>query len=303
MGLRLFTVAATQILAIVALVQPVIHARLRALRLPVVLVLAAQLGLCSALPALAAPPQEQEVFVTRGTGSPVFSDRPQSGAKPVRLPPINVVEPVSTSQVLTNPRPAKEDGQPAPATPAYRSFRIVSPEDNGSVAANSALFDVRVAVEPALQLGAGHAIMISVNGQAVGQRFTASEFTIPPEFWGDTLPPANQRQQLEATIVDRNGVVLEQAAPVTFILRYVVGGYQRPWHGPGYGPGYGPDHGPGHRPRPAPVPIEKPKPPPGQPFDAWERKFEQEGLRFYDPHAQPGRDKPRGEKPGRGDSR
>ncbi|HRF04649.1 hypothetical protein [Accumulibacter sp.] len=299
MGLRLFTVAATQILAFVELVQPAIHACLRAFRLPVVLVLAAQLGLCSAPPAVAAPSPEQEVFVTRGSGSPVFSDRPQSGAKPVRLPPINVVEPVSTSQALTNPRPAKEDGQPAPETPAYRSFRIVSPENNGSVAANSALFSVRVAVEPALQLGAGHAIMVSVNGQAVGQRFTASEFTIPPEFWGATLPPANQRQQLDATIVDRNGVVLEQAAPVTFILRYVVGGYQRPWHGPGYGPG----HGPGHRPRPTPLPIEKPKPPPGQPFDAWERKFEQEGLRFYDPHEQPGRDKPRGEKPGAGDSR
>jgi hypothetical protein len=106
--------------------------------------------------------------------------------------------------------------------------------------ANSALFDVRVAVEPPLQLGAGHAIEVSVNGQAVGQRFTASEFTIPPEFWGDVLPPANQRQQLDATIVDRYGAVLEQAAPVTFILRHVSGGYQRPWHGPGYRPGYAP---------------------------------------------------------------
>ncbi len=291
MGLRLVTGAETQILAIGGLVQPVLHAHWCALRLAVVLLLAGSLGLCSALPALAADPQEQEVFVTQGTGSPVFSDRPQPGATPVRLPPINVVEPLSPSEVLTNPRSAKEDGQPVPATPAYRSFRIVSPEDNGSVAANSARFEVRVAVEPALQLGAGHAIMVSVNGQLVGQRFTASEFTIPPEFWGDTLPSANQRQQLKATIVDRNGVVLEQAAPVTFILRYRAVGYQRPWHGPGY------------RPRPTPLPIEKPKPPPAQPFDPWEQKFEQEGLRFYEPHARPGRDGHRVEKPGRGEGR
>ena len=299
MSLRLFTVAATQILAIVRLVPPASDARLRALRLPAVLVLAAPLGLCSLLPALAAEPQQQEVFVTRGSGSPVFSDRPQPGAKPVSLPPINVVEPVAASQAVARPRAPQQDSQPGATTPAYRSFRIVSPEDNGSVAANSALFEVRVAVEPALQLEAGHAIMVSVNGQAVRQRFTASEFTIPPEFWDDTLPPANQRQQLEATIVDHNGVVLEQAAPVTFILRYVAGGYQRPWHGPGYGSG----HGPGYRPRPTPLPIEKPKPPPAQPFDPWERKFEQEGLRFYDPHTQPGREKPRGEKPGHGDGR
>jgi hypothetical protein len=247
-----------------------------------------------ALPTLAA---EQEVFVTRGAGSPVFSDRPQPGAKAVTLPPVNVVEPLPVSKADASPRSSEEEGRPQAATRAYRSFRIVSPEDNGSVAANSALFDVRVAVEPPLQLGAGHAIEVSVNGQAVGQRFTASEFTIPPEFWGDVLPPANQRQQLDATIVDRHGAVLEQAAPVTFILRHVSGGYQRPWHGPGYRPGYAP----GHRPRPTPLPIEKPQPPPAQPFDPWEKKFKQEGLRFYDPQAQPGRDKPRRDVPKPGD--
>jgi len=249
-----------------------------------------------ALPTSAA---EQEVFVTRGAGSPVFSDRPQPGAKAVTLPPINVVEPLPVSKADASPRSSEEEGRPQAATPAYRSFRIVSPEDNGSVAANSALFDVRVVVEPPLQLGAGHAIEVSVNGQAVGQRFTASEFTIPPEFWGDVLPPANQRQQLDATIVDRYGAVLEQAAPVTFILRHVSGGYQRPWYGPGYRPGYAP----GHRPRPTPLPIEKPQPPPAQPFDPWEKKFKQEGLRFYDPQAQPGRDKPRRDVPKPGDGR
>ena len=251
--------------------------------------LVAQLCLFSVIPP---PVVAQEVFVTRGAGSPVFSDKPQPGAKPVNLPPINVAAPVPVAKDVVVQRPAEEGGKPAPVTHAYRNFRILSPEDNGSVAANTALFDVRVAVEPPLQLAAGHAIEVSVNGQPVGQRFTASEFTIPPEFWGDTLPPANQRQQLDAVIVDRNGEVVEAAKPVTFVVRYVAGSHGRPpWHGPGYGPGYGPGQSPGYRPRPTPLPspVERPKPPPAQPFDPWEKKFEREGLRFYEPPAQPGR--------------
>ena len=250
------------------------------------LALAALLG--SGLPS---PSGAQEVFVTRGAGSPVFSDKPQPGAKPLALPPINVVEPVPVAKDAVARRPPEETGKAARAAPAYSRFSIVSPADNGSVAANTAVFEVRVAVEPALQLGAGHAIEVSVNGQPVGQRFTASEFTIPPEFWGDSMPPANQRHQLNAVIVDRDGQVLEQAAPVSFILRYVGGVYQRPWH-PGYGPGYQPGYGPGQRPRSTPLPpVEKPPPPPVQPFDPWEKKFDQQGLQFYPRQEQPRRDR------------
>ncbi len=279
------------------------HACLQPRHLLAVLVVAVTLGLLSALPSLAG---EQEIFVSRGAGSTVYSDKPQPGGKSLTLPPINVVEPVPIGDTSVGRRP-DEPARPTPGGPAYHSFRIVSPEDNGSVLANTALFDVRVAVEPALQLGAGHAIMVSINGQPVGQRFTASEFTIPPEFWGDVPPPANQRHQLDATIVDRNGAVMETAAPVTFILRYASGGYQRPWQGPGYAPGFAPGYGSVYRPRPMPLPesrpIEKPKPPPAQPFDQWEKKFEQEGLRFYNRQEPLNQEKPLREKPGRGEGR
>ena len=226
-----------------------------------------QLVLLLALPSLA---QAQEVFVTRGAGGTVYSDKPQPGAKAVNLPPITVVEPVPVAKdSAAAARKPQESSRPVAAGPVYRSFSIVSPEDNGSVAANAAPFEVRVAVDPPLQLGDGHAIMVRVNGQPVGQRFTASEFTIPPEFWGDTLPPANQRYQLDAAIVDRGGEVLRNAPPVSFILRYVAGAFRPPWYGSE------------HRPRPTPLPGDKPKPPPAPPFDPWEKKFEQQGLRFY----------------------
>jgi hypothetical protein len=43
-------------------------------------VLLLPLSLLSALPSAALA---QDVFVTRGAGSPVFSDKPQAGAKPL----------------------------------------------------------------------------------------------------------------------------------------------------------------------------------------------------------------------------
>ena len=212
----------------------------------------AQVCLLLSVPA-AAP--AQEVFVTRGAGSPMYSDQPQAGAKPVLLPELNISKPVPIPKaaVPAASRVSRESDQPAAAAPAYHRFSIVEPANDGSVAANNALFEVRVAMEPALQLGNGHAITVSINGRPVGQRFTANEFMIPPEFWGDTLPPTNQRYQLDAAIVDGHGGVLKQAVPVTFYLRHLA-----VWH---------------PRRQPMPMPVQKPPPPPPPTFG----KFEQPG--------------------------
>ncbi|MCM8595539.1 hypothetical protein [Accumulibacter sp.] len=180
---------------------------------------------------LAMPIAAQEVFVTRGAQGPVYSDRPQPGSSRVTLPELNVTQPVPVTRSTTPPGPRATDetrGQEA-AAPAYQRFAIVFPEENGAVAANTAVFDVRVAVEPPLQIGQGHAIMVSIDGRPVGRRFTASEFTIPPEFWNDTLPPPNQRHQVDAAIVDRDGAVLTRARPVSFTLRSVYVRQPKPW--------------------------------------------------------------------------
>ena len=168
--------------------------------------------------------QAQGVYVTPGAKGPVFSDRPQSGSREVTLQPLNVVAPEPASRPAASaPAPgAGDSAMPEFSVPAYRSFSVVSPEDNGSAAANTALFEVRVAVDPPLQLGAGHAFVVSINSRPVGQRFTATEFIVPPEFWGDTLPPANQSMQLDASIVDAGGEVIKKAKPIRFFMRFVT---------------------------------------------------------------------------------
>jgi len=210
---------------------------------------------------MAASAPAQDVFVTRdAAGRPVFSDKGQPGAQPLTLPPLNVIEPIPVPPPAAKGNTTgkqKPEASPAAVREAadYQRLRIVFPEHEGSVAANTAVFEVRVVVEPPLQLAEGHAIVVSINGQAVGQRFTATEFMIPPEFWGDYLPPSNQRYQLDAAIVDRDGAVLKRAVPVSFYLRHVMGGYRRL-------------HPPPHSVRPLPPPAaEKNK----QPFIGVER--------------------------------
>ncbi len=194
----------------------------------------------------------QSVYKTPGGSgqAPVFSDKPQPGAREVSLPPLNIIE---STEPKTAPPPRVNTDQggsqgsvAGESVPVYRSFYVVFPENEGSVVANTAVFEVRLAVEPALQIGVGHAFVVSLNGRSVGQRFTATEFMIPPEFWGDTLPPPNQRMQLDAAIVDRDGRVLRQAVPVSFFMRHAT----RLQH-------------PANRPVPLPLPQNRPAGPGG----------------------------------------
>lgn len=196
--------------------------------------------------------QAQGVYVTQGPNGPVFSDKPQPGGKEVTLRPLSVVVPPKEFKGAAPTAPANpDDGNKADALPlAYQSFSVVSPENNGSIVANTAVFEVRVAVDPPLQLGEGHAFSVKLNGQPVGQRFTATEFMIPPEFWGDTLPPPNQVVQLDASIIDANGQVLKKATPIRFVLRYAIT-MNQPRRPPLL---------PTARPKPAPKPALEPDP-------------------------------------------
>ncbi len=163
----------------------------------------------------------QGVYVTRGENGPVFSDKPQSGAKEVTLKPLNVVP--STPVMPARPdslAPGKPPGRSgAPAANAYQHFSIVSPVDNGSVLGDTSLLEVRLSVDPPLSLGEGHAFVVRINGRFIEQRFTSTEFVIPPEFWEDGYLPANSRMQVDASIVDGAGQVVMRAAPAVFHTR------------------------------------------------------------------------------------
>lgn len=159
----------------------------------------------------------QGVYVIQGESGPVFSDKPQPGARELRLPPLNVVTPPARPDAAPAAAPA-ESVVPQGEASAYRSFSIVQPENYASVPAGTAPFAVRLAVDPPLQAGLGHAFVVRINGRMVAQRFTASEFTIAPEFWGEVPPPPTPSLQLDASIIDRAGRELNKAGPVRFFM-------------------------------------------------------------------------------------
>ena len=166
----------------------------------------------------------QGVYVTRGANGPVFSDKPQSGAKEVTLKPLNVVPPMPVEPARPDPL---SSGKPpgnrsVPVVEVYRHFSIVSPADNGSVLGDTSLLEVRLAVDPPLLLGEGHAFVVRINGRFVEQRFTSTEFVIPPAFWDDGYLPADSRMQVDASIVDGAGQIVIRAAPVAFHTRQRV---------------------------------------------------------------------------------
>ena len=186
-----------------------------------------------ALYAWSPPSSAQGVYVKQGPNGPVFSDQPASGAKEVTLKPLNVMQapPAETKEGKeaneAGPKVVTVETKPAPAPSSeYDRFQIVSPENDGSTVANTAVFEVRLAVNPPLRLAEQHAFVISLNGRPVNQRFTATEFMVPPEFW-EELPPPNQAMQLDASIIDGKGQILKRADPVRFYLRYTTV-YQNP---------------------------------------------------------------------------
>lgn len=201
----------------------------------------------------------QTVYESKGGQGKVYSDRPVPGSKPVDLKPLNVIEAAPVAPA--SPKTAAEPSKPATKAlaAAYRSLAVVFPEAGGSVAANNATFEVRVSIDPPLQIEQGHAFSLRMDGRPVPGRYTATEMMIPPEFFGDVAPAGVQQHVLEASVIDAQGGIILSAAPVSFQTRFVTV-LQRP-HAPGQVPG-GIGTWPQHPQKPLPKPVAKPLPEP-----------------------------------------
>jgi hypothetical protein len=227
----------------------------------------------------------QEVYVTSGENGPMFSDKPQAGSKEMDLRPLTVSpappKPMSTNGTArTAPGGAdtkREERHPREIAVPYRNLEVVAPADGGSVAGDTSFLEVRLAVDPPLLLVDGHAFIVSINGRSVDQRFTATDFVIPPEFWPEGYLPANLGVQLDVAVIDGNGQVIIRAPPVHFRSRpamFLRQPYPAPHWGrpppmmrPGVRPGTRPEKPPG--PRPPGRPGARPKPPPKNGAGIW----------------------------------
>lgn len=168
------------------------------------------------------PAAAQTVYESQGGTGKVYSDRPSPGARAIDLKPLNVIESSSTSTPTANP-PVEVPARSGVEEPAarYRSFAVVFPEAGGSVVANNAVFEVRVSIEPALQIARGHAFSLRFDGRPVPGRYTATEMIVPPEFFGDVALSGGQSHVVEVVVVDAAGAVFQSAPPVAFHSRFI----------------------------------------------------------------------------------
>jgi uncharacterized protein DUF4124 len=142
------------------------------------------------------------------SGVPVFSDQPTPGSTQIQLPPPNVIE--------TPMLPART--APPAAAPGYKSLKIASPQNQGTIHSNTGSFDVKVSLSPALRKSQGDALVLSINGAALARKFKGTKLHVLPEDWKD-VPPAVAETQIQVAVVDSSGNVLIQSDPVQFFLR------------------------------------------------------------------------------------
>ncbi|HQR51230.1 MAG TPA: DUF4124 domain-containing protein [Methylophilaceae bacterium] len=152
-------------------------------------------------------------------GNTVFSDKPSPGAKAIELPQPNVIQtdllPPPPAQAAPVSGAGKKASIDADATPVYSSLAIASPGDQDSIYTNTGAFDVTLKIDPDLRTNQGDFIQLKLDGTLVPQQFSAPDISISSADWAASATD-NTAHTLQAAILDKQGKILIESAPVTF---------------------------------------------------------------------------------------
>ncbi len=137
-------------------------------------------------------------------GTVIFSDQPRPGAEKVDIKPAQTVPPPEAVRRVLDEDSREQSRGPT----AYSEFAIVSPAQDEPVRANNGDVTISMQLTPALR--AKHAIVVSMDGQKVGEG-TSTQLTL------QNLPRGTHTVQ--AAVVDAAGVELARTEMVTFHLQ------------------------------------------------------------------------------------
>lgn len=193
------------------------------MRFPVVLCLSLLLG-----PSLAFAAKLYKW--TDEQGNVVYSDKPRPGAVQIEVP----TAPAGVTPVPADQPPARP---PAAAAGGYDSLIVTAPTDGAVLDDPEGRVDVSLALAPALQTDAGHAIRLRLDGRALEARSDATDMVLADVERGEHV--------LLAEVVDPTGATLVVSAPVRFVQ-------QRPSARAPRGPDVYP---PVYPPQPGPAPL------------------------------------------------
>lgn len=134
-------------------------------------------------------------------GNPQFTDKPDPGATPVDLEPVNTVTPIETRAVA----PATDKTE---TTTTYKTLAITSPANKGIIPNGLSPTNVTAAISPALLKG--HKLRLRVNGIETGTT-TSNSFVLP------TLNRGTNTLQLE--VLAGNDTIQSSATVTIFVYR------------------------------------------------------------------------------------
>lgn len=145
-----------------------------------------------------------EVYRSTGpAGETSFSDRPDTGAEPIVVPPAAVYEAPAMA------KPSAERAEPD--APAYRSARITAPRDESLHWKASGALQVVFETEPALD--PGHVAVLLLDGVERARAVGTHRLALPVE----TLDPG--AHELRVIVEDADGTAMVRTDAVRIYLR------------------------------------------------------------------------------------
>ena len=167
-------------------------------------------ALCAAV--MIAPAGAEEVYRWVDEAGVVhYSDTPREGAEKVEVRAAQTY----SGQAALNATPTARDATPVVESGpvvVYASVRIVSPAHDAVAWNTGGELTVEVAIEPALNVAAGHRVMVYLDGAPVaGTPMASTSLKLSGVVRGS--------YELYATVVDAEGTHLAQSEPITFHVR------------------------------------------------------------------------------------
>lgn len=145
-------------------------------------------------------------------GNVVFTDKPSSGAKKVIVDPAPATSVVIPHVPSAAPAQAEPSGKPGSEPFAgYEDMRITQPGEGEALVSTAGDVDVSINLHPELRADLGHGVTVLLDGQPMVENTTRMNIALNNVDRGEHV--------LEAYVVDAQGMMLIQSAPVRFSLQ------------------------------------------------------------------------------------
>jgi len=141
-------------------------------------------------------------------GNVVFTDTPSKNAKPVDIQAPSSVQAMPVAPPVEAPAAPPQDSS---AFNGYQAMVITQPENGAGLNNGAGDIDVSVSLVPPLRTDLGHGLTITLDGKPVLQNSARMNVALNDVDRGE--------HTLEAFVVNANGQVVFQSAPVKFSLQ------------------------------------------------------------------------------------